>query len=75
MVFEFSNGYGASVICNPFSYGGEHGLWEVAVLQGDFLCYTTPVTDDVVGWLSAHGVAQVLDDICRLDAASSVVSA
>lgn len=73
-VFEFSNGYGASVVCTPFSHGGEEGLWEVAVLLGGALCYTTPVTDDVVGWLSPRGAAQVLDEICRLDAASSAVT-
>ena len=28
-VYKFPNNYGASVIKNPYSYGGEQGLWEV----------------------------------------------
>ena len=32
-VFQFTNGFGASVICNKHSYGGHKGLFEVAVLS------------------------------------------
>lgn len=28
------NGYGLSIIRNDFSYGGSHGLFEVAILEG-----------------------------------------
>ena len=32
-VFKFPNGYGASLIQGPSSYGGEDGLFEIAVLE------------------------------------------
>jgi len=39
--FKFPNGYGASVICNPYSYGGARGLYELAVLRNGHICYDT----------------------------------
>ena len=66
-VVKFDNGYGASIVSNPMSYGGNRGLFEVAVLDssGD-LCYDTPVTGDVEGYLDFADVAVVLDKIKNL---------
>lgn len=59
--FEFPNGYGASVVKTSFSYGNEDGLWELAVLdkEGD-ICYDTPITEDVLGWLTDQQVSDTL---------------
>lgn len=62
-VFEFSNGYGASVVCNEVSYGHNDGLFELAVIKGGDICYDTPVTNDVVGYLTADEVADYLAEI------------
>lgn len=53
-LYRFRNGYGASVISHEFSYGGKAGKWELAVLAGkdQSLCYSTPITEDVIGWLT-----------------------
>ena len=32
-VFQFENGFGASVIRGLYTYGGRQGLWELAVLR------------------------------------------
>ena len=65
-VVEFENGYGASIISHDGSYGGDHGLFEVAVLHDDIIVYDTPVTKDTVGWLDFAGVAGILKDIEEL---------
>ena len=63
----FENGYGASVVSTSFSYGGKKGLYELAVLddKGE-LCYETPVTDDVKGWLNEGEVTELLKQIQEL---------
>lgn len=56
----FDNGYGVSVIRHIGSYGYHQGLYELAVLAGTpdeyDLCYDTPITGDVAGWLTADDV-------------------
>lgn len=65
--FYFKNGYGASVIRGPFSYGGWDGLFELAVLKknkkGWDITYKTTLTDDVLGWLTADDVEILLGKI------------
>lgn len=63
-VYEFENGYGASVVSHDGSYGGKQGLYEIAVLDstGD-LCYSTPITDDVIGYATED---KVLDTLHRI---------
>lgn len=66
-VFHFPNGYGASVICGPVSYGGENGLWELAVLNSkNQIDYSTPITPDVLGWLTEDKVSEILYQISDL---------
>lgn len=60
---HFPNGYGASIVCHDGSYGGDQGLFEVAVLRGDSIAYDTPVTSDVIGWLNPGDVESVLKQI------------
>lgn len=64
--WQFANGYGASVIRHSFSYGGDKGLYELAVTKGGDLCYSTPITDDVIGWLKPRDVAILLRNIQAL---------
>lgn len=65
-VYKFDNGYKASVVCNSGSYGGNDGLFEVAVMKNGEIVYDTPVTNDVVGWLDFAGVADILEKIKAL---------
>ena len=60
----FENGYGASVIRTTHSYGGHIGLYELAILDNDGkLTYDTPITDDVLGFLSPKEVTNYLIQI------------
>jgi len=67
VLFKFANGRGASVIRHRYSYGGEFGLWELAVLNRDGgLDYSTPITDDVLGRLNESEVRSALASIRAL---------
>lgn len=65
-IFQFENGYGASVIRNPLSYGGPEGFYELAVLKDGEINYKTPITNDVIGWLDPDEVEELLDKIKAL---------
>ena len=55
----FENGYGVSVVSHSFSYGGKDGLYEMAVLDSDGnLTYDTPITSDVLGYLTPEEVSE-----------------
>lgn len=67
-LYQFANNYGASVVKGEHTYGGDEGLWELAVItfttDGDFeLCYTTPITADVEGHLTDDAVEELLAKI------------
>lgn len=72
--YYFNNGYGASVIKGPNTLGGRDELWELAVLEkaADGAwdawapCYTTPIADAVIGWLSEDAVDTLLGMIEKL---------
>ena len=66
-LYQFDNGYGASVVCHDGSYGNGEGLWELAVLDavGNPIYYT-PITDDVLGWLTDEDVEGKLKEISEL---------
>ena len=63
---NFQNGYAASVVSSPYSYGGSKGLFEVAVMYNDEIVYDTPVTSDVIGFLDFQGVVDTLKQIENL---------
>ena len=66
-VITFDNGYGASVVKTPHTYGGDKGLYELAVLDSNgSLTYATPITDDVIGYLRPEDVTDVLTKIQQL---------
>ena len=64
---HFDNGYGVSVVSHSYSYGGRDGLYEVAVLDSnDELTYDTPVTNDVIGYLTEEDVSNVMKQVQEL---------
>lgn len=63
----FENGLGVSVVSHTYSYGGKDGLFEIAVLDGDGdLTYNTPVTNDVIGYLTEEDVTDVMKQVQEL---------
>ena len=64
----FDNGFGASVVKHPYSYGGDRGLYELAVLDNNGeLHYDNSVANgDVVGYLREEDVTDVMEKIQQL---------
>ena len=68
----YPNHYGISVIRGPYSYGGDKGLYEIAVLRMtpemkySELCYDTPITNNVVGDLTPEEVSEYMKKIQEL---------
>lgn len=71
-VFKFPNGYGASLIQGPNSYGGTDGLFELAIIEFTnevlpwSISYDTPIADDVLGYLTEDTVMDTLNQIYKL---------
>ena len=63
----FDNGYGATIVQGPHTYGGADGLYELAVVgKNDEISYDTPITGDVEGYLSEAQVTDLLIKIQQL---------
>lgn len=77
-LYRFPNGYGASVVRGPYTYGGPEGLFELAVISFDRdesragyrLNYDTEITDDVLGYLTHEDVHSLLGRIAALEPVS-----
>ena len=70
-IVKFKNNYNASVVRHMGSYGNKQGLYELAVTKYDgdghwSLCYDTPITDDVLGYLTEDDVTNYLIQIEQL---------
>ena len=63
---QFDNGYEASVVRSEYTYGGKDGLYELAVFKDGEICYDTPITDDVIGYLRPEDVTDVMAKIQQL---------
>lgn len=59
--------YGASVIKRVGSYGMENDDWELAVTYEGDMCYDSPITDDVLGWIDEDELIDILAQIRNLN--------
>jgi hypothetical protein len=58
---DFDNGFGVSVVQSPYSYGGNRGLYELAVFKDGDIHYDNPVAKgDVVGYLRPEDVSDAM---------------
>lgn len=70
-LFKFENNYGASVVSGFGSYTNGDNPYELAVIQfidddKYNLDYSTPITDDVIGYQTVDGINELLDKIKAL---------
>lgn len=59
--------YGASIIKRVGSYGMDTDDWELAVTYDGHLYYDSPITDDVIGYLSEEELVNILAQIRNLN--------
>lgn len=59
----FKNGYEASIITGQYTHTDVEHPYELAVLKDGEVCYDTPITDDVIGYLTADEVGEILEKI------------
>ena len=68
----FANGYGTSIVTGRMFYTTDSQPYEIAVLKGtkeqSDICYSTDVTDDVLGYLTEDEANMTLKMISDLDA-------
>lgn len=62
----FENGYGISVLFGSMFYSNGVDSYEVGVLKGGTLCYDTPITNDVIGYIPAAEVSDIMRKIQEL---------
>lgn len=68
----FDNHYGVSIVRGPYTYGGKKGLYELAVIhmapddEYSELVYDTPITNDVIGHLTADKITDIMKQVQEL---------
>jgi len=63
---KFDNGYGVSVITGKGAYSTETQPYEVAILFNDSICYSTSLTDDVLGYQDEDMVTEIMKRVQEL---------
>lgn len=59
---DFDNGYGVSVVMTPYTYGGDRGLYELAVFKDGEIHYDNKVANgDVVGYLRPEDITDAMN--------------
>lgn len=65
-ILNFPNGYGVSVLFGDVFYSNGIDSYEVGILKDGVLCYSTPITDDVIGYVSKEGVTRIMKQVQEL---------
>ncbi len=66
-IVSFPNGYAASILTGGWFYTDDEHPYEIAVMTSEgAICYGTPITDDVVGYLTEDEANEILKKISEL---------
>jgi len=66
-LYNFENGYTASISRGPHTGGSSLGLYEFAILVDGELCYDTWITDETVGCLNWNEAMNLVKQVGLLD--------
>lgn len=70
-LYKFPNGYGASIVIHQYSYGLELAVIKWNKYSFD-LCYDTPITSYVIGYLEPEEVEGILKQIFELESRGTI---
>ena len=68
----YDNNSGVSVVRGPYTFGGDKGLYELAIIymapedKESRICYDTPITNDVMGHLAPEDVTEIMKQVSEL---------
>ena len=68
----YDNNYGVSVVRGPYTFGGDKGLYELAIIymapedKESRICYDTPITNDVMGHLTPEDITKIMKQVSEL---------
>lgn len=63
---DFENGYGISVLFGSMFNSNGIDTYEVGILKDGTLCYDTPITNTVIGYITADEVTDIMRKIQEL---------
>jgi len=63
---DFDNGYGASVRKGIGTDTDEKHPYELHILKGDYICHTTPISMDAIGYCTKDDIEKLLHRIKEL---------
>ena len=71
LIYKFDNGYGASLVSHIASYGGDKGLWELAIIDnaGEIYYGSDITNNDVMGHLNNEKAMKLLKQIAEMETA------
>jgi len=65
-VLEFPNGYRVSVITRERAYTSNDKPYKVAIIHEGSLCYSTPITGNVIGYNTEDDVTEIMKKVQEL---------
>ena len=66
---DFDNDFGVSVLLGDTFYSDGISTYEVAILKFGSVCYSTPITGDVLGYLNREEVSNTMIAVQELSQA------
>ena len=66
-ILNFNNNYGVSVLLGEVFYSNGIDSYEVGILFNGELCYTTDITNDVIGRVNELEVTEIMRKVQELN--------
>ena len=60
---DFENRYGVSVIIGKGLYSNGINTYELAIIYDNKICYDTPITNDVMGYLTEDEISNIMKQV------------